>query len=150
MLNYYEQLCELKLAEERLETLIEKKSMLRARILKITSQMKDIVVTGGGSSDKMVNYVIAIEGVDRKIEEVTEEIRTLKKGIEAMEAVFNNYHDDNIERRVFELVYIKRKRPGEAARMIPCDVRTVYRYKKKIETKIIQKTESCHKMSQKL
>jgi len=147
MMNYYEQINELRIAEERLESLIEKKEMLKSRIMKVTSQMKDIVVTGGGSSDKMVNYVIAIEGIDRKIEEVTEEIRILKKGITAMEDIFNNYKDDGIERRVFDLIYIKHKKATEAAYLIPCDVRTIYRYKKKIENKIIAKSENCHKMS---
>ena len=107
-------------------------------------------VSGGGNSDKMTNYVIAIEGVERQIEEVTEEIRTLKKGLAAMEQVLNNYQDDGIERQVFDLVYIKHKRASEAAEIIPCDRRTVYRYKKIIEAKILQKSESCHKMSQNL
>lgn len=147
-MNYYNQLMELKIAEERLESLIEKKEMLRTRIMKVTSQIKDNVVSGGGNSDKMTNYVIAIEGVERQIEEVTEEIRTLKKGLAAMEQVFNNYQDDGIERQVFDLVYIKHKRASEAAEIIPCDRRTVYRYKKIIEAKILQKSESCHKMSQ--
>jgi len=150
MINYYEQLMELKIAEERLESLIEKKEFLKSRIMKVTSQIKDTVVTGGGSSDKMINYVIAVEAIDKKIEEVTEEIRMLKKGLVAMEEIFNGYKDDGIERQVFDFVYIKHKKPGEAARMIPCDVRTVYRYKKKIENKIVQKIESCHKMSQKM
>lgn len=150
MYNYYEQLMELRIAEERLESLIEKKEMLKSRIMKITSQMKDIMVTGGSSSDKMVNYVIAIEGVDRKIEEVTEEIRGLKKGLGVMEEIFNNYKDDSIERSVFELIYIQNKKVSEAANIIPCDRRTVYRYKKIIDNKILQKSESCHKMSQKM
>lgn len=47
--------------------------------MKITSQIKENVVSGGSSSDKMTNYVIAIENVDIKINDVIEEIRTLKK-----------------------------------------------------------------------
>ena len=148
MYNYYEQLTELKIAEERLETLLEKREMIKSRIMKVTSQIKDIVITGGGSSDKMVNYVIALEGIDRKIEEVREEIDGLKKGLVVMEDIFNNYKSDNIERRVFELLYIKNKKVSEAANIIPCDRRTVYRYKKIIDNKILQKSESCHKMSQ--
>lgn len=150
MINYYEQLNELRFAEERLESLIERKELLRTRIMKITSQPKEIVVGGGINSDKLTNYMIQVESIDKKIEETVEDIRLLKKGLEAMEMVFNSYKDDGIERKVFDLIYIKHKRATEAAKIIPCDRRTVYRYKKIIDAKILQKSESCHKMSQKL
>lgn len=139
MINYYEQINELRIAEERLESLIERKELLRARIMKITSQPKEIVVGGGINSDKLTNYMIQVESIDKKIDEVTEDIRLLKKGLEAMEMVFNSYKDDGIERKVFELLYIKHIRVSEAAKMIPCDRRTVYRYKNIIENKILQK-----------
>lgn len=141
-MNYYEQLMELRIAEERLESLIEKKEMLRTRIMKITSQIKENVVSGGGNSDKMMNYVIATEGVEIKIQEVLEEIRTLKKGLAVMEEVFNNYSDDSIERQVFDLYYIKHKKATEIARLIPCDRSTVYRYKNIIDKKINAKSKS--------
>ena len=142
MINYYEQLMELKIAEERLESLIEKKELLRTRIMKITSQIKENVVSGGGSSDKMTNYVIAIENVDIKINDVIEEIRTLKKGLSIMEDIFNNYSDDSIERQVFDLYYIKHKKATEIAKIIPCDRSTVYRYKSIIDKKINVKSKN--------
>lgn len=141
-MNYYNQLMELKIAEERLESLIEKKEMLRTRIMKVTSQIKENVVSGGSNSDKMTNYVIAIEGVERKIEDVLEEIRNLKKGLSVMEEIFNNYQDDGIERQVFELFYIKNKKATEIAKIIPCDRSTVYRYKNIIDKKINAKSKS--------
>ena len=141
MINYYEQLSELRFAEERLENLIEKKEMLITKAMKITSQPKDIMVGGGINSDKFTNYMIQIEGIDAKIDVLVEEIRILKKGLEAMENVFNSYKVDGIERQVFDLIYIKHKKVSEATKIIPCDRTTVYRYKKKIEQKIFNENE---------
>ena len=105
MKPYYNQLSELRLAEERLNTLLEKKKMLEARITKVTSTAKEIVTSGGVPSDKMTDYVIKCEEIDKEIEELEEEISILKKGLSQMEKILKNI--SGIEERGFRLYYIE-------------------------------------------
>lgn len=134
MKNYYTQLSELRIAEERLKNLRERKSLLETKITKLTSTPKEVVVTGGSPSDKMTNYVIKCEEIDKEIEEVTEEISIIKKGINKMEEILNNV--SGIEERVFRLYYIENKTPLQISFIIPCGKATVYRYLNKINKKI--------------
>ena len=134
MKPYYNQLSELRLAEERLNTLLDKKKMLEARITKITSTPKDIITTGGVQNDKMADYVIKCEEIDKEIEELEEEISILKKGLSQMEKILKNI--SGIEERVFRLYYIENKNPTQISFIIPCARDTVYRYLRKINKKI--------------
>ena len=134
MKPYYNQLSELRLAEERLNTLLEKKKMLEARITKVTSTAKDIVTSGGIQSDKMTDYVIKCEEIDKEIAEIEEEIDILKKGLSQMEKILKNI--SGIEERVFRLYYIENKNPTQISFIIPCARDTVYRYLRKINKKI--------------
>ena len=134
MKPYYNQLSELRLAEERLNTLLDKKKMLEVRITKITSTPKDIITTGGVQNDKMADYVIKCEEIDKEIEELEEEISILKKGLSQMEKILKNI--SGIEERVFRLYYIENKNPTQISFIIPCARDTVYRYLRKINKKI--------------
>jgi chromosome segregation ATPase len=134
MKPYYNQLSELRLAEERLNTLLEKKKMLEARITKVTSTAKEIVTSGGVQNDKMTDYVIKCEEIDKEIAELEEEINLLKKGLSQMEKILKNI--SGIEERVFRLYYIENKNPTQISFIIPCARDTVYRYLRKINKKI--------------
>lgn len=133
MKNYYQQLSELRIAEARLETLEEKKILLEAQATKTTGTLKDVVSFGSVSNSKMTDYVIKCEEIDKEIEEVTEEIRILKKGLQQMEEILEDI--SGIEERVFRLYFMENKTITQIARIIPCDRSTVYRYKDKIEEK---------------
>lgn len=134
MKNYYAQLSELRIAETRLKTLQEQKELLEAKATKTTSTIKEVVTFGGSSSDKMTDYVIKCEELNKQIEEVTEEIKVLKKGISLMEEILK--HISGIEERVFRLYYIENKNPTQISFIIPCARDTVYRYLRKINKKI--------------
>ena len=132
--NYYTQLSELRIAEARLQTLLEKKVILETKITKVTGSMKEVVTFGGSSSDKMTDYVIKCEEIDKQIEEIKEEIKTLKKGLSLMEDILK--HISGIEERVFRLYYIENKNPTQISFIIPCARDTVYRYLRKINKKL--------------
>ena len=134
MKNYYSQLGELRMAEARLTTLQEKKALLEAKITKITSTIKDVVVYSGSSNDKMTDYVIKCEELNNKIEETEEEIKILKKGLHQMEEILKNI--SGIEERIFRLYFIENKNPTQISYIIPCGKATVYRYLNKINKKV--------------
>lgn len=134
MKNYYQQLSELRIAEARLQTLQEKKAILETKITKVTGSMKEVVTFGGTSSDKMTDYVIKCEEIDKQIEEIKEEIKTLKKGLSLMEDILK--HISGIEERVFRLYYIENKNPTQISFIVPCARDTVYRYLRKINKKL--------------
>lgn len=132
--NYYTQLSELRIAEARLQTLLEKKAILETKITKVTGSMKEVVTFGGTSSDKMTDYVIKCEEIDKQITELKEEINVLKKGLSLMEDILK--HISGIEERVFRLYYIENKNPTQISFIIPCARDTVYRYLRKINKKL--------------
>ena len=134
MKNYYVQLSELRIAEARLTTLQEKKELLEAKATKTTSAIKDVVAFGSSNSDKMTEYVIKCEEINKQIEEVEKEIEVLKKGLLQMEEILK--HISGIEERIFRLYYIENKNPTQISFIIPCARDTVYRYLRKINKKI--------------
>ena len=85
MNNYYIQLSELKIAKERLFVLEQKKAMYLRRATSTTSVIKYIVVTGGKAPDKMTEYVIKCEELDKEIEELKKQIAILQKSKKIIE-----------------------------------------------------------------
>lgn len=137
MNNYYIQLSELKIAKERLFVLEQKKAMYLRRITSTTSVIKDIVVTGGKTPDKMNEYVIKCEKIDKEIEELKEEIAILQKSINTMDSYLDDIkYKSDLEKQVFILFYKEGKKPDEIANMLPCGIATVYRKLRKIEEKL--------------
>lgn len=134
MKNYYTQLSELRIAETRLETLKNQKEALETRINNITSKLKEVAVFSNVSTDKMTEYVIKSEELDKKIEEAEEEVKILKKGLLMMEEILENI--SGIEERIFRLYYIENKNPTQISFIIPCARDTVYRYLRKINKKV--------------
>lgn len=133
MKSYYQQLSELRIAETRLNTLNEKKAMIEAKITKVTSTAKEIMTSGGVQSDKMTDYVIKCEEINKQIEEVEEEIEILKKGLHKMDEILK--HVSGIEERVFRLYFMENKTPTQISFIVPCGIATVYRYIKEIKRK---------------
>lgn len=134
MKNYYTQLSELRIVETRLETLKNQKEALETRINNITSKLKEVAVFSNVSTDKMTEYVIKSEELDKKIEEAEEEVKILKKGLLMMEEILENI--SGIEERIFRLYYIENKNPTQISFIIPCARDTVYRYLRKINKKV--------------
>lgn len=133
MKNYYTQLSELRIAEERLNTLQDKKKLLETNITSTTGHLKDVITSGGVPSDKMAAYVIKCEEIDKQISEVEEEIKILKKGLHKMDEILKNI--SGIEEKIFRLYYIENKTPTQISYIVPCGIATVYRYIKEIKKK---------------
>lgn len=134
MKNYFNQVTELNLAKARLNTLEAKKEMYLRRVTSTVSVIKDIVVVGGKAPDKMDEYVINCERIDKEIAEVKEEIAILEKDINAMDKyLIENKDKGDIEYKVFVSYFIEGKKPEEIHKILPCGIATVYRKKKKLE-----------------
>lgn len=134
MKNYYIQLSELKIAEQRKITLLEKKDLLLNRMTNCTSHLKDVVTAGGMSNDKMNDYLIKCEEIDKQLEEVDQEIKILKKGLHQMNEILTNI--SGIEEKIFRLYYIEGKTPRQISFIVPLSEPTIYRKLKKIKEKI--------------
>lgn len=134
MKNYFSQLTELNLAKARLNTLEAKKEMYLRRVTSTVSVIKDIVVVGGKAPDKMDEYVIKCEEIDKEIDILKEEIAILEADINAMNKYLKeNKNKGDIEYQVFVSYYIEGKKVDEIAKVLPCGIATVYRKKNKLE-----------------
>lgn len=132
---YYQTLSELKIAEARLKMLENKKKLYKDRVTSTTSTIKEDVSFGNTPSDKIGNYMIQIEETDQKIKEVKEEITVLKKALNQMEEIQKNI--SGLEEQIFRLYFIEQKTPQQITFIASCGIATVYRYIKKINTKLI-------------
>ena len=137
MKNYYTLLSELRLAERKLKCKKEQKQLYLNRITSCTSSLKEVVVTGGVPTDKMTEYSIKCEEIDKEILELEEEIKLLKDALDEMENIIKNI--SGIEEKIFRLYYIENKTPTQIAYIVPCDRSTVHRHLKKIKIKYSKK-----------
>ena len=126
MKDYYYQLGEIRIAERRRNTLIEKKLLLETRITKTTSSLKEVVSFGTGSNDKLTRYVAELEIIEKELAEVEEKLAILRKNFHEMESAMK--HLIGIEERIFRLYYIERKNPIQISMILGCGKTTVYRY----------------------
>lgn len=134
MKNYFTQLQELKTAKERLNVLEQKKELYLVRATDVTSKLKEVVISGGASTDKMADYVIKCEIVNKEIEELKEEIGIMEAAINKMDSYLNEIrYKSDTERRVFIYYYKDNRTPKEISLLIPCGIATVYRKLEKIE-----------------
>lgn len=140
MKNYYNQKKDLEIAEIRLENLEERLQRLEATIISCTSQTEEMMGSGGFSNDKMDQYIIKKTILENDIAIQKEEIKNLKKDLKRMEHAIRQMK--GIEEKIFILLHVECHKPAEVARLIPCDLSTVYRYRDKINNRI----ESCEKM----
>ena len=134
MKNYYVLKSELNIAITRRNVLEEQKQMYLRRATSTVSVIKDIVVVGSKAPNKMDEYVIKCEEIDKEIEELNEEIAILKDGINKMDKYLVEHKDKaDLETQVFILHYKDGKKADEIADLLPCGIATVYRKLKKIE-----------------
>lgn len=134
MKHYFIQIHELKIAEARINTLIEKKRMLRNKLISCTNEMKDVVAFTNATNDKMANYLIKIEEIDAEIKELKSEIKILKRNKIAMEKVLEEAKDIEIE--IFLLKYRDNLKVEEIARKKCYSPSRVYQYLDIINEKI--------------
>lgn len=134
MKNYYLLLTELNVAKTRLSTLEAKKQMYLRRVTSTVSVIKDVVVVGSKTPNKMDEYVIKCEEIDKEMNALKEEIAILEEGIRKMDKYLAEHKDKaDLETQVFILHYKEGKKADEIANILPCGIATVYRKLKKIE-----------------
>ena len=137
MKNYYVMLSDLKLAKERLKVLEERKEMLFRSVTNTVSVIKDIVVVDGASPDKMTEYTIKCEQIDKEIEVVKEEIKLLENSIEKMNKYLEESKDEaDTERKVFIYYFKDGRRAEEIKDLVPCGIATVYRKINELKEKL--------------
>lgn len=141
MKNYYALTSELNVAKTRLSVLEAKKQMYLRRVTSTVSVIKDMVVVGGKQPNKMDEYVIKCEEIDKEMDVLKEEIAILEEGIRKMDKYLVEHKDKaDLETQVFILHYKDGKKADEIANILPCGIATVYRKLKKIE--ILLKNDS--------
>lgn len=134
MKNYYSMLSELNVAKTRYDVLDAKKRMYLRQATSTVQVIKEIVVVGSESPNKMDEYVIKCEEIDKEMDVLREEIAILEKGIKAMDKYVEEHQDkEDLETQVFYLHYKDGKKADEIASILPCGIATVYRKLKKLE-----------------
>ena len=134
MKPYFIQKSELNIAIERLHTLEQEKQMYLRKATNTVSVIKDIVVVGGRPSDKMSEYAIKCEKIDKEIAELKETIAILEKGLKAMDQYLDSIKDKaDTETKVFIYYFKEGKKAEEITKLVPCGIATVYRKIRKIE-----------------
>lgn len=140
MRNYYLQQNDLVIAEARLNTLKSMLKRLEEKITNCTSQMKEVMVSGGFENDKMGKYLEQKENILEEIQEKEDEIKQIKKNLKVMETALRKMH--GIEEEIFVMFHIDGLKQKQIARKIPCDISTVYKYLKQINRKILTRQKN--------
>lgn len=144
MKNYFIQMQELRIAKARLETLEERKKILRNKIISCTNELKDVVAFSNATNDKMANYLIRVEEIDEEIAELESEISSLSRNLNEMEDALSKTND--IELRIFLLKYRDNKKVKEIAKEIRYSIPRVYQHLDKINKKIGLKRKDYKKL----
>lgn len=135
MKNYLITSNEYDIVNRRLKRLYARKEKLELQINNITSTLKEVVVNGGISEDKMSSYVAEMEQIQIEIDELEGESAELKDDLDYMNSRISNIK--NIKEQVFVMYFIKGMKPKHIAPLIPCDLSTVYIKLKEIKTERI-------------
>lgn len=124
MRNYIITSNEYDIVNRRLSRLYNRREQLKNNIHNITSKMKDVVVNGGVSIDKMSTYVAELELVENEIAVKEQEAADLKSDLDYINSRISDI--EGIKEQVFVMYFIKGMKPKHIAPKIPCDLSTVY------------------------
>ena len=136
MYNYYLTHIELKSIESRIELLKERKQRLFSKITSCTAEMNDEPSRSNEIKDKMANYVLAVEKIDEELKELEADYKVEKKYYDKMQNKINEIDVNNtsdIRGQVLKLRFVENKKLKDIAKEIPCSMRTVSYYIKKIK-----------------
>lgn len=139
MKHCFIQMQELRVAEARLETLIERKKRLDAKIKSCTSELKDVVTTPSFDNDKMNNYLIKIESLDEEISDVIEDIKCLKHNLAIMKEALNEVKDIRYE--IFLLKYKDNLKVKDIAKIKHFSEQRIYQFLDEINSIINSKLQ---------
>jgi DNA-directed RNA polymerase specialized sigma24 family protein len=136
MKDYYKINNEIIICNTTIRHLRKKRERLFARATNTTSQLKQDITSGGSPGNAIELYVQKlIDEVETELTEKLEELKELllskQKIKEALKKIAENKNND-LE-RIFVYKYIDGKSEKEIARLMPCDLSTVYRKLKQIK-----------------
>lgn len=114
----------------RLKRLYAKKEKLEIQITNITSTIKEVVVNGGTSDDKMSSYVAEKEQIEIEIREKEIEAAELKDDLEYMDSRLSNINE--LKEQIFVMYFIRGMKVKDIALKAYCDISTVYKKIKEI------------------
>lgn len=144
MRNYFVQIQELRIAEARLDTLIEKRIRLKNKIRSCTKELKDNLGSSSFSNDKMAEYMINLEKIELDIEELKEEIECLKHNLGIMEQALKEIKD--VEQEIFLLRYRDNLKVKQIARKVGYSIPRVYQFLDEINLIIHENTKDYKKL----
>lgn len=126
MKNYIITMNELEIISRRLKRLYIRKEKIELALTNTTSKLKEVIVSGGSSNDKIGNYIVELEDTKSEIKELEEEAAKLKSDLDYMDNRLSNINE--IKEQVFVMYFIKGMKPKDIAPKIPCGKSSVYRY----------------------
>lgn len=136
MKDYYTINYEIIICNSTIKHLERKREKLFARATNTTSQLKQDITSGGSSENAIESYVQRlIDEVENELTEKEEELKELllskQKIEEALRKIAENKNND-LE-RIFVYKFLDGKSEKEIAKLMPCDLSTVYRKIKQIK-----------------
>lgn len=136
MKDYYKINNEIIICNSTINRLKRKKERLFAKAISTTSHLQQDITSGGSPENAIESYVQRlIDEVENELTEKEEELKELllskQKIEEALKKIAENKNND-LE-RIFVYKYIDGKNIKEIARLMPCDLSTVYRKLKQIK-----------------
>lgn len=101
MKHYMDQLREIEIIRERYDSLKEEKKMLQLSVDAASIKYDKQIVSKGIKDDKLLNYTIKLEKIEKQMETLNKEIMILQAGLKKMQ---NNIRKmDAIVYRIFSL-----------------------------------------------
>lgn len=101
MKHYMDQLRELEIARERYDSLKEEKKMLQLSVDAEAIKFDKQIVSKGVQDDKMLNYTIKLEKIEKQMDRINQEIQILNEKLVKMQE--NIRKMDAINYRIFSL-----------------------------------------------
>lgn len=133
MIDYYDTKLEIDIKKNRIRALNRQKESVKNSVMKLTSQIKEVVVFTGTNADRMTQYLIDIEDIEQKIADKEAELKELEEILNDIETALRKMKDEEV--KIFCLRFIDKKRVTEIAHIMEYDRTSIYNKIKKIKEK---------------
>lgn len=133
MIDYYDTKLEIDIKKNRIRALNRQKESVKNSVMKLTSEIKEVVVFTGNNADRMTQYLIDIEEIEQKIKDKEAELKELEDALNEMENALRKMKDEEV--KIFCLRFIDKKRVTEIARLMDYDRTSIYNKINKIKEK---------------
>lgn len=133
MIDYYDTKLEIDIKKNRIRALNRQKESVKNSVMKLTSQIKEVVVFTGTNADRMTQYLIDIEEIEQKIADKEAELKELEETLKEMETALRKMKGEEV--KIFCLRFIDKKRVTEIANILNYDRTSIYNKINKIKEK---------------